>query len=251
MKWFYDLYHPCKLGSLVWIQYFIDKGANNWDRGLLGACENGDMSIIDLVIAKSCTAMPFATQSCGQDGTIIGMNWDFGFYGACLGGHVEIIELMINLGATNWNLGIQGLCEGAHVQLVKKYINNVVGGNWDLIIRASYEGGCNEIIEIVENYAFNYATNANYALMGACISNKRELINIIENADINYGFYGACKGGHLELVKEMIDKGANDIKNGIIIACEEGHLEIIKFLSNEDEYVVSYKIPMNKKVIHY
>jgi len=35
----YSLYEPCVKNSCYWINYFIKKGANDWNYGLYGACK--------------------------------------------------------------------------------------------------------------------------------------------------------------------------------------------------------------------
>jgi ankyrin repeat protein len=37
-------------------------------------------------------------------------------------------------------------------------------------------------------------------------------------------------GGHIDIVKMMIDKGANDWNWGLRGACRSGHIEIIKLM---------------------
>ena len=46
----------------------------------------------------------------------------------------------------------------------------------------------------------------------------------------NLGLYGACEGGHLELAKLMIEKGANDFNSGLYGACEKGHFELVNLM---------------------
>ena len=45
-----------------------------------------------------------------------------------------------------------------------------------------------------------------------------------------YHFRHACKPGHLELVKLLISRGANDWDSGLYRACRGGHLALAKFL---------------------
>ena len=42
-------------------------------------------------------------------------------------------------------------------------------------------------------------------------------------------FYNACKTGDLKLVQLMIQQGANNWNNGLYGACSGGHLEIVQF----------------------
>ena len=44
------------------------------------------------------------------------------------------------------------------------------------------------------------------------------------------GMIIAAKGGYMEIIQLMIDKGANNWNKGLHVACKEGHLEIAKLM---------------------
>lgn len=46
---------------------------------------------------------------------------------------------------------------------------------------------------------------------------------------LNRGLNGACNGGHLNLIKYMIDHGANDLNSGLWHACQS-NLKIVKYI---------------------
>ena len=48
--------------------------------------------------------------------------------------------------------------------------------------------------------------------------------------DWNRGLCRACEGGNMEIVKLMIEKGANAWDRGLIWACDRGHMEIVKLM---------------------
>jgi len=48
----------------------------------------------------------------------------------------------------------------------------------------------------------------------------------------NDGLQGACKGGHMDIVKLMIHKGATNIKEYFKVLIENGHFEIVEYLEN-------------------
>ena len=48
--------------------------------------------------------------------------------------------------------------------------------------------------------------------------------------DWNDGMYSACQRGHMEVVKYMIEKGAKSWNDGIYGACLGGHGEIVKLM---------------------
>ena len=58
-----------------------------------------------------------------------------------------------------------------------------------------------------------------------CIEDRDEW-----NANYDCGMVHACEGGNMDIVKLMIEKGANSWNDGLVSACLEGHLEIVKFM---------------------
>jgi hypothetical protein len=50
------------------------------------------------------------------------------------------------------------------------------------------------------------------------------------NSYLNWGLYGACKGGHEDLVKLMIAKGAFDFYWGLYGACLGGHKNLAELM---------------------
>ena len=100
----------------------------------------------------------------------------------------------------NWlNFGLYGACRGGHLELAK------------LLIRK----GANDL---------------NQAFYGACRSGNSSLIEIFQGASCNKGLDGACYGGHLELAKSMISKGARDYDASLYYASRGGHLVLVELL---------------------
>lgn len=54
-----------------------------WDEGLSGACEFGDMEIIQLMMSKGMTNK-------------YGCYWDYGHGGACRGGNWDLLQFMLS-----------------------------------------------------------------------------------------------------------------------------------------------------------
>jgi len=48
--------------------------------------------------------------------------------------------------------------------------------------------------------------------------------------DYNYGLRGTCEGGNVEIVNLMIKQGATDWDEGLYFACLGGHMEIVKLM---------------------
>ncbi len=76
-------------------------------------------------------------------------------------------------------------------------------------------------------------TDVNDGLYGACCGGHRELVDLMIARGANdgdSGLYGACRGGHRELVDLMIARGANDWNSGLWAACINGHRELVDLM---------------------
>jgi hypothetical protein len=59
------------------------------------------------------------------------------------------------------------------------------------------------------------------------LSGNEQFVHLIENK--NWGMLGAARGGHLDIVKFLVRKGANDWNWGMARAAQGGHLDIVEF----------------------
>ena len=99
-RW-HELYNVCETGSLWGAHNMIQRGANDWDAGLHGACFGGHRDVAELMIQNGANA------------------WNGGLWRACCGGHRGLAELMIQKGANDWNWGLHGACRGGHRDLAE------------------------------------------------------------------------------------------------------------------------------------
>ncbi len=67
--------------------------------------------------------------------------------------------------------------------------------------------------------------NGNYLLVAKCLQNKKGV-----ESYWNKLMYEACLGGHMEIIKFMIGKGADNPNGGLYNACFGGHMEIVKLM---------------------
>ncbi len=70
-------------------------------------------------------------------------------------------------------------------------------------------------------------------LYGACRGGHINIVNFLIEKRVDewsWGLYGACKGGHMDIVKLMIEKGASDWCWGLWGACGGGHIDIVKLM---------------------
>ncbi len=70
------------------VDFFIEKGADNWNRGMGGAARGGQRDLVDFFIEKGANY------------------WDGGMAGAAHGGHRDLVDFFIVKGADDWKLGM-------------------------------------------------------------------------------------------------------------------------------------------------
>jgi hypothetical protein len=75
-------------GRIDLVDFFIEKGADDWNWGMRGAARGGHKELVDFFIEKGAN------------------DWDWGMYGAAEGGHKELVDFFIEKGANNWNWGM-------------------------------------------------------------------------------------------------------------------------------------------------
>lgn len=131
------LYGACDGGHMKLVNFFIEKGATDWNRGMDHACFAGHLKIVKLMIRKGATRLDLY-RSCLQGHTKIvdflvnkgSTDWEGGLYGACLGGHMELVTLMATK-ALEWDHGLCAACERGHIEIVKFMITKGAT-NWDM-----------------------------------------------------------------------------------------------------------------------
>jgi len=105
IKYIYSLYEPCLKNSKYWINYFIEKGADDWDTGLRGVYQGRHIDLVNIMLQL-------------QEGA---KYWNWGLWGACKGGHIDLVNMMLQKGA-DVNYGLYGACEGGHLDIINTMI---------------------------------------------------------------------------------------------------------------------------------
>jgi hypothetical protein len=160
---------------------------------------------------------------------------------------------------------IYELCDGQ-----SRYMLSMVAKDWNVycinkmntieVNKKSIKQNCKKhnILEIMRNYrklnkifVMRYACENNikllisiiirlgntmydYGLYGACkgghIDLVKHIFKICDSCSYNYGLNGACRGGFVDIVKYLIHSGAHNYNYGLSGACHGGHMDIVKYL---------------------
>jgi ankyrin repeat protein len=117
---------------------------------------------------------------------------DTGFIYACRFGHIGIVEFLFPRMHV-LNVGFGCACEDGHKDIIDLFISNKYELDWNkgLLSACAYKGNVDTI-----NYVISKA-HSYYVF------------------DWNNGLRYACKGGHIDAVRLMISKGANDLDTAL------------------------------------
>ena len=96
-----NLFQVCLTGEIELVFQYVKRNSIwDWNYGLQGACQGGNVSIVEFIIKKGAS------------------QWNFGLQGACCGGHMHLVELMIKKGAKHLNNGLYYASIGGHVPII-------------------------------------------------------------------------------------------------------------------------------------
>lgn len=175
------------------------------------------------------------------------ISYNTGLLNACEGGYLDIVNLMINKGANNWVDAIEAVCiGGSKVNNIGRYLIRgtdqfVEHSNKDRlqIVKMMLEKN-----KISKNSCNTEVYRYNKTIYNACISGDLSIIDLIRR-EITSSYYffssyhvvfGACRGGHLSLVKQMENETLGWI-NHIEQACQYNHSEIIEYIVEKNEKI--------------
>lgn len=138
---------------------------------------------------------------------------DYALRAACRWGHNDIVEWLLSKGAHKYNWGMRGACKGGHIELMTKMATFGVT-EWKRCIYSAFWNGRPEVIEWIQ-----------------------------KNSPVDwtrFGYYGACRGGHLEIVRNLLREMPHfDKLDGYEHVCRGGHsdMEELRPLHNLDLYL--------------
>lgn len=201
--------------SGIWqlIMPVIRRGINDWDNGLRGACQGGCVEVAKFMLGNGNdnddVIHPHWTNDCIDDFNNLNFSCLFprmnvtqvnvGLCYACRGGFFETAKLMIKYGANNLNEGLYYACESNTDDIIKFLIKEGAC-DWNLGLEGACRGGNTKLVLFMESLGAN---DWSRGLFGASVGRYMNEVNLMINngGDINNCLYGACYGGHMDLVK--------------------------------------------------
>ena len=112
-----------KYGDKDLVDFFITKGADDWNWGIDGAAKCGHKELVEFFIAKGAN------------------HWEGGMRSAALDGHKDLVEFFIAKGANHWNWGMMYAAKGGH--------------NWNDGIYCAALGGHKDLVDFFRQKNIN------------------------------------------------------------------------------------------------
>jgi hypothetical protein len=165
---------------------------------------------------------------------------DFKDYNEGLGvgceiGNEDLVIVMIKKGATDWDRGSEMANKGGHLNLVKWMIEKGAKWQW-AFFDASFYGHMHIVQYLYTENIKNIDCKTertmflNNGLIKGCTGGHMKIVKwMIEKGanDLNWALEKACCKGNIEIVKYLLEKGANNINKGLHRSCGEGHMDLI------------------------
>ncbi len=131
---------------------------------------------------------------------------------------------------------IIGLCKASKKlnEICKQYIELEDDKRFEVIVDDDlFENYCEKTNVIKIRKMIEIGLDWNYALWCTCGHGHIDIVKLLIEKGANSwnsGLCYACHGGHMDIVKFMIEKGADNWRGGLEGACRGGHMNIVKLM---------------------
>lgn len=218
----------------MWIGYFSECGflygveqcikkSKDWNCYIRLSAKGGQLNMIKYFIEK----VPQKYK----------INWNTAMEYAALGNHIEIVKFCIEKGADHYDGGLLSAIKGSHKQLIKFFIDK---GAKPLKSCLHFAAAINDV-ELIDLFLKNFNGDQmgalNICTRGAARGGHLELLKHLKEkgADCNFDdllWYGAI-GNHIHIINYSIENGATKIEKGLKWAAKHGSAEAIKYFINK------------------
>ena len=194
------------------VPHMLSHHPRMWNLRLREACYGGNLDIVKMILQ--------------YDVTEIGK----GLEGAYHGRQMHIVDYLINERCANeLSYGLSGAVLGNHADLIHDLLDKGVYPSPEIYYNAFIAGN----MDIIQLLNTNYEPiECQDALYGACYGNHPELIEYAITcgaSDFDGGLLEASHAGHMDIVEMMLSKGA-DIREELVGACRGGNVSYVKEL---------------------
>lgn len=232
----------CVTTVLEFILDYLPRNRGDYLEAAIGAAKGGHLDIVDFVVTN------YKVDDFDDFDEIA--------VAAAEGGHLNIVRWAMNKGADNLNEIAAVALEAGHIDIVQWAVNKGVddfnlmaysaakSGKLNMVIWALYEGA--DILPVIEGASIG----GHLDILEWTLDEDIDLVpvtegptpqvhiqrpNTTDNTDIfNLVAISGAQGGHLNIVKWAIEKGANDFKSIALTAKLEHRHNIVEWLVNTE-----------------
>lgn len=128
----YYMHIGARFGNIEIVECCVDRGANDWNWGLVSACYGGHKEIAELMIEYGATNFTESLQIC-ENLEVIKLlvsktakikGWTICMENAASNGDLEIVEYFINRGVRSLDTALLNACRHGHLEVAKLLVKN-------------------------------------------------------------------------------------------------------------------------------
>ena len=190
---------------------------------LCDACDKGNLLEVQSILLSGKTNQPDLNDA---------------FLLACERGHQDIVLLLIEHGANDFDAGLSSACYRGHKNIASFLIEKGATNFYSAIFAAFDKGYEDIILFLVEKNKVNQAYLIYHCFRGACYYGYKNVIRVmIEKGadDWDQGLKRACQGDRKDVVLWMMKNGATNVEQlsvDTVIYLIENGISIKKFASD-------------------
>lgn len=152
---------------------------------------------------------------------------DLALHGACEVANRSLIATLLEMGADK-SMGLEGACEGNNIDIARDLITP---GDHKYALYSACKNNNLELVKLL----INNGTEGWHGIEIACALNHKDIINYLLSLDsspsmLRFALTGAIIGKQIDLIKELINKGAEISANHIINAHCTQNKELIDLI---------------------
>lgn len=191
----------------------------------LSACENGDYdTVVSYLVTHSGLEHPRKFENVLYAGYNI----------VCRRKHYKLVEYFLTKFVKDFQRCLSDACELNRTSIIKLIVKHLKLHK-SQCIDASFEVCSHNNLEIVDLFISKNIMDFSYGIMGACKGGHYELVKKMLTNDVECMLPDclvyACRNAHLDIIKLLVQYGANNWEDGFFTACEKKHKNVMELMA--------------------
>ena len=204
-----------------WLRGIADR--TSWPgRGLVGACGNGHLDLVEWAYANGCDFSPECIEAAAETN------------------RKDVVEFLALTARVQWpRNGLVGAAHRGHCDLMRWCLQRGCGYDTTTIASAA-RGGRVDMLEVFEAHA-DLPKDMSYASLRATMNGHLGVIEWLDAKELSYDrdqtMQTAAVMGRLRIVQYLVSKGCGPIRNTAIDAVTGGNVDIVEWLVTNKYHV--------------